>query len=132
MSQNDVQESDGLNTKKRKQSSPNDRSLHQKKQSSKRQRASNVTTNKKTKKNVLGTCSICWELMVDVKRVQFLPCSHRYHEECMKPIIKMEGVHTKCPECRGLMIQETAEERRDRELALYLQYQEMPSAIMLW
>ncbi|CAG9136666.1 unnamed protein product [Plutella xylostella] len=44
-------------------------------------------------------CSICCEVMLDTHPLIDLDCSHRFHQECIRPWLRMEKPAT-CPNCR--------------------------------
>jgi len=46
-------------------------------------------------------CSICWEDFILGESVRQLPCSHIYHELCIRPWLELHGT---CPICRQNLI----------------------------
>lgn len=42
-------------------------------------------------------CSVCWEDFTLDENVRQLPCTHIYHEPCIRPWLELHGT---CPICR--------------------------------
>jgi E3 ubiquitin-protein ligase RNF115/126 len=42
-------------------------------------------------------CSVCWEDFMLGENVRQLPCTHIYHEPCIRPWLELHGT---CPICR--------------------------------
>lgn len=47
-------------------------------------------------------CSVCWEHFVAAEKVRQLPCTHIYHDPCIRPWLELHGT---CPICRQNLIQ---------------------------
>lgn len=45
-------------------------------------------------------CSVCWEDFVLNEDVRQLPCSHVYHDGCIRPWLELHGT---CPICRKIL-----------------------------
>lgn len=46
-------------------------------------------------------CSVCWEDFTLGEAVRQLPCTHIYHEPCIRPWLELHGT---CPICRQNLI----------------------------
>ncbi|KAI9032508.1 hypothetical protein CLU79DRAFT_841833 [Phycomyces nitens] len=57
-------------------------------------------------------CAVCKEEFEIIERVVELPCAHIFHNECIKPWLKMNGT---CPVCRHSVVPETAGARDDSQ-----------------
>lgn len=57
-------------------------------------------------------CSVCWEDFQLCENVRQLPCSHVYHEPCIRPWLELHGT---CPICRQNLIndQTTSDNNQD-------------------
>eukprot|EP00803_Ostreobium_quekettii_P008765 evm.model.scf_1467EXC.2 EVM.evm.TU.scf_1467EXC.2 scf_1467EXC:13010-15730(+) len=46
------------------------------------------------------TCSVCLEGIADGDDVRTLPCFHHFHDRCILPWLRQQGVRATCPVCK--------------------------------
>ncbi|CAG8599436.1 4358_t:CDS:2 [Paraglomus brasilianum] len=69
----------------------------------------NLPRSKITKKQVVEeqlNCPVCKEDYSEGEEVVSLPCNHAFHDDCIKPWLKMNGT---CPVCRYSLVKQESE-----------------------
>lgn len=53
----------------------------------------------------LGTCSVCLDDFGDGAVVRTLPCLHHFHDACVDPWLRQQGLAAPCPVCKTPVFQ---------------------------
>lgn len=57
-------------------------------------------------------CSVCWEDFQLRENVRQLPCTHIYHEPCIRPWLELHGT---CPICRQNLVNDQSNSENSQE-----------------
>jgi hypothetical protein len=69
------------------------------------------STDLDTSRTYYGNCIICLEGLYKDENRMFLPCSHQYHDSCIRPWLKTQTV---CPNCKVSIYVRIDEENPDK------------------